>query len=110
MTAKLQAESIKQLEQKQATLDNNQKNVMEILEEMRWDLKEIKKFLFQWELNDKFVPREIFNDRIAWLEEKIREKENKIDKLEKAQNKVAWLIITAVIIAILSMVVAPKVL
>lgn len=101
-------DAIKQLEKQQATLENNQTNVMEILEEIRWDLKEVKKFLFQWELQEKFVPREIFNDRVKSLEDKITEKEVKIDKLEKAQNKVAWLIISAVILAVLSMVVIPK--
>jgi hypothetical protein len=57
-----------------------------------------------------YVSKEIFNNTISGLEQKIVDKEAKIEKLEKAQNKVAWLIISAVLIALISMVVIPKVL
>lgn len=105
-----QTQTIKELEKWQATLEFNQKKFMEMLTEVREDVKEIKKFIFEWGMAKNYVTREMFDKTVEIMELKLMDREEQIKKLEKNQNKVAWLILSAVIIAILWLVVAPKVL
>ena len=74
---------------------------MEILDEVRSDVKEIKKFIFEGAMAQNYVTKEMFELKVVSMQESIDEKKEKIDKLEKNQNKVAWLIISAVILAVL---------
>jgi hypothetical protein len=48
-----------------------------------------------------YVTKEMFNKTVEIFEIKLKDREDQIRKLEKNQNKVAWLIVSAVIIAVL---------
>lgn len=91
------------------TLELNQDKIMEILTEIKQDIKEVKKFLFEWPLEEKFVPKEIFDLTINFFKEQLAQREKDIADLRRNQNKVAWLIISTVLLAIIWLVVVPKV-
>lgn len=104
-----QTQTIKELEISQARLSDNQKQFMEMLVEVRDDVKEMKKFIFEWGMATNYVTKEMFNKTVEIFEIKLEDREKKIQKLEKNQNKVARLILSAVIVAVLALVIAPKV-
>lgn len=105
-----QTQAIKELEKWQAALEFNQKKFMEMLVEVRDDVKEMKKFIFEWGMAKNYVTKEMFDKTVEIFEMKLQDREEQIKKLEKNQNKVAWLILSAVIVAVLALVIAPKVL
>jgi len=91
-------------------LQNKHNNLMEILTEVRDDVKEIKKYIFEWPMEDKFKKKNTFNLTVDFMKEQLKQREKEIYDLKRNQNKVAWIIITAVLIAVLGIVIAPKVL
>lgn len=104
-----QTQTIKELEISQARLSDNQKQFMEMLVEVRDDVKEMKKFIFEWGMANNYVTKEMFNKTVEIFEIKLKDREEQIQKLEKNQNKVARLILSAVIVAVLALVITPKV-
>lgn len=104
----LQTETIKKLEITQARLSDNYDKVMEILTEVRDDVKDMKKYLFEWWMKNDYVSKEEFNLTIQLFKDKLAEKEKEIADLKKNQNKVAWVIISAVLIALVWLVIVPK--
>ena len=90
------------------TLENNDTKIMEILTEMRGDVKDIKKYLFEWPMDDKFVSKEKFDTTVEFMKEQLVQREKEIQELRKNQNKVAWIIISTVLVAILGIVLIPK--
>lgn len=90
------------------TLELNQEKVMEILTEVREDVKDIKKYLFEWPMEDKFVSKQTFELTVEFMKDQLAQREKEILDLKRNQNKVAWIIISAVIIAIIWLVIVPK--
>lgn len=103
-----QTQTIKTLEKWQAALEFNQAKFMEMLVEVRDDVKEMKKFIFEGGMAKNYVTKEMFDKTVEIFELKLQEREEQIKKLERNQNKVARLILSAVIVAILALVVVPK--
>lgn len=90
------------------TLELNQEKVMDILTEVREDVKDIKKYLFEWPMEDKFVSKQTFELTVEFMKDQLAQREKEILDLKRNQNKVAWIIISAVIIAIIWLVIVPK--
>lgn len=103
-----QIETIKQLEKAQTNLDINQKIFMDILQKLEAKVDDIHKFIFQWEMAKNYVTREMFEMTIKDFNEKINDKDKQIKKLESNQSRIAWLIITAVLMAVIGLVIVPK--
>ena len=102
-------EIVKQLEKKQATLDFNQTKVMEVLEKIEKKVDSIYKHIFEWWMAKDYVSREIFNNTISVLEQKIVDKDREINELKSNQNRVAWFIIFAVLSAVIGLVIIPRI-
>ena len=90
------------------TLENNDTKIMEILTEVRDDVKDIKKFIFEWPMDDKYVSKEKFDTTVEFMKQQFVQREKEIQELRKNQNKVAWIIISTVLVAILGIVLIPK--
>jgi len=99
---------------KEKVIDNlvfNQDKFMEILNEVRGDVKEIKKFIFEWWMAKNYITKEVFDlmmsDKDNTIAEIQKSSLERIKKLENNQNKLAWIIITAVILAVLAIIIKP---
>ena len=103
------AETVKQLEAKQATLDFNQQKFMEVLEKIEKKVDSIYKHIFEWWMAKDYVSKEIFNNTVLTLDQKIVDKDREINELKSNQNRVAWFIILAVLSAVVGLVIIPKI-
>ena len=103
------AEMVKQLEKSQATLDFNQKRFMELLEKLEQKVDDIHKFIFQWEMAKNYVTRDVFNLTIKDFEQRIEDKDKQIKELKSNQSRIAWIVITAVLLAVIGLVIVPKI-
>lgn len=91
------------------SLQYNSEKVMEILTKLEKKVDEIHTYIFQWEMAKNYVSREIFDLTVKDFESKITDKEDEIKYLKANQNKVARLIISTVILAVLALIIIPKV-
>jgi hypothetical protein len=56
-----------------------------------------------------YVSKEIFNNTVLTLDQKIVDKDREINELKSNQNRVAWFIILAVLSAVVGLVIIPKI-
>jgi hypothetical protein len=52
-------------------------------------------------MDDKFVSKKTFEITVEFMKEQLAQREKEIAELRRNQNKVAWIVISTVIIALL---------
>lgn len=90
-------------------LDSTNKAIMEILWKLEKKIDAIHKWLFEWEMGAKYISKDYFDLTIQMLKQQIKDKEYEVAELKANQNKIARIIISAVILAVLGWVIVPKV-
>lgn len=89
-------------ESKISDLSNKQETFMDIMKEVKWDVKDIKKYLFEWWLEKKYSTKE---EMIQYQELQKVKDDNLTASVKYHQDiitKLAWFIVLWVLVFIAS--------
>lgn len=86
-------------------LELEMKQMKETINKIDENVSKISSFIFEWWIEEKFVSQKTFELTIEAMQKEIEQKWKIIDELKTNQSKVIWIIITAVLTAILGLVI-----
>lgn len=86
-------DNLKDLDKRITLMENEHKNVMELLSKIEERVDDIHKYLFEWALESKYVSRTEYQLSCDNMKKDV-------ESLKSNQTKVAWILITAIVSAI----------
>lgn len=81
------------------------KQMKETINKIDENVSKISSFIFEWWLEDKFVSQKTFELTVEAMQKELETKWKMLDELKSNQSKVIWIIITAVLTAVLGLVI-----
>lgn len=86
-------------------LEMEVKQMKETINKIDENVSKISSFIFEWWIEEKFVSQKTFELTIEALEKELDQKGKMLDELKSNQSKVIRIVITAVLSAILGLVI-----
>lgn len=90
---------------KTEVLELEMKQMKETINKIDENVSKISSFIFEWWIEEKFVSQKTFELTIEAMQKEIEQKWKIIDELKTNQSKVIRIVITAVLTAILGLVI-----
>lgn len=90
-------------------LDIEMKQMKETINKIDENVSKISAFIFEWWIEKRFVSQKTFELTIEALKNEIEQKQKDLDTLKANQSKVIRIVITAVLSAILGLVIKTNV-
>jgi len=91
-------------------LEMEMKQMKETINKIDENVSKISSFIFEWWIEEKFVSQKTFELTIEALEKELDQKGKMLDELKSNQSKVIRIVITAVLSAILGLVIKSNIL
>jgi len=91
-------------------LEMEMKQMKETINKIDENVSKISSFIFEWWIEEKFVSQKTFELTIEALEKELEQKGKMLDELKSNQSKVIRIVITAVLSAILGLVIKSNIL
>lgn len=95
---------------KTEVLQLEMKQMKETINKIDENVSKISAFIFEWWIEEKFVSQKTFELTIEALEKELEQKGKMLDELKSNQSKVIRIVITAVLSAILGLVIKSNIL
>lgn len=86
-------------------LEIEMKQMKETINKIDENVSKISEFIFEWWIEQKFVSQKTFELTIEALNKELEQKQKALDDLKSNQSKVIRIVITAVLSAILGLVI-----
>lgn len=86
-------------------LEMEVKQMKETINKIDENVSKISSFIFEWWIEEKFVSQKTFELTIEALQKELEQKQKSLDELKSNQSKVIRIVITAVLSAILGLVI-----
>lgn len=86
-------------------LEIEMKQMKETINKIDENVSKISAFIFEWWIEQKFVSQKTFELTIEALNKELEQKQKALDDLKSNQSKVIRIVITAVLSAILGLVI-----
>ena len=86
-------------------LDIEMKQMTETINKIDENVSKISAFIFEWWIEKRFVSQKTFELTIEALKNEIEQKQKDLDTLKANQSKVIRIVITAVLTAVLGLVI-----
>lgn len=86
------------------------KQMKETINKIDENVSKISSFIFEWWIEEKFVSQKTFELTVEALEKELDQKGKMLDELKSNQSKVIRIVITAVLSAILGLVIKSNIL
>lgn len=86
-------------------LEIEMKQMKETINKIDENVSKISSFIFEWWIEQKFVSQKTFELTIEALNKELEQKQKALDDLKSNQSKVIRIVITAVLSAILGLVI-----
>ena len=86
------------------------KQMKETINKIDENVSKISSFIFEWWIEEKFVSQKTFELTIEALQKELEQKQKSLDELKSNQSKVIRIVITAVLSAILGLVIKSNIL
>lgn len=86
-------------------LEIEMKQMKDTINKIDENVSKISAFIFEWWIEEKFVSQKTFELTIEALEKELEQKGKMLDELKSNQSKVIRIVITAVLTAVLGLVI-----
>ena len=86
-------------------LEMEVKQMKETINKIDENVSKISSFIFEWWIEEKFVSQKTFELTVEALNKELEQKQKSLDELKSNQSKVIRIVITAVLSAILGLVI-----
>ncbi len=86
-------------------LEIEMKQMKETINKIDENVSKISSFIFEWWIEQKFVSQKTFELTVEALNKELEQKQKALDDLKSNQSKVIRIVITAVLSAILGLVI-----
>ena len=86
-------------------LDIEMKQMKETINKIDENVSKISAFIFEWWIEKRFVSQKTFELTVEAMQKELETKWRMLDELKSNQSKVIWIIITAVLTAVLGLVI-----
>lgn len=90
---------------KTEVLELEMKQMKETINKIDENVSKISSFIFEWWIEEKFVSQKTFELTIEAMQKEIEQKWKIIDELKSNQSKVIRIVVTAVLTAVIGLVV-----
>ena len=90
---------------KTEVLELEMKQMKETINKIDENVSKISSFIFEWWIEEKFVSQKTFELTIESMQKEIEQKWKIIDELKTNQSKVIWIVVTAVLTAVIGLVI-----
>lgn len=91
-------------------LELEMKQMKETINKIDENVSKISSFIFEWWIEEKFVSQKTFELTIEALEKELENKQKALDDLKSNQAKVIRIVISAVLTAVIGLVIKTNVL